>query len=171
MEILKRALISACTQSSAKGQESWPGSYPELYQPCGHLPDVATNHPRVSHRGQVGPLSQKGRETQGKCTRPKTDSWAGPVWGLFEKQSGRVGRRGGCPRWLCCAVCLLLLRVWILKVLSTHVQCVVFSGAEEYSGLAHRLRARQTGFSSYPAPGYQCDIRIFNALCPGFLRW
>ena len=91
MEILKRALISACTQSSAKGQESWPGSYPELYQPCGHLPDVATNHPRVSHRGQVGPLSQKGRETQGKCTRPKTDSWAGPVWGLFEKQSRRVG--------------------------------------------------------------------------------
>ena len=71
MEILKRALSSACTQSSAKGQESWPGSCPELYQPCGHLPDVATNHPRVSHGGQVGPLSRKGRGHRASAPGPR----------------------------------------------------------------------------------------------------
>lgn len=67
--LYKEPLSSGSAQFSAKGQESWLDSCPELHQPCRYLPDVATNCPCVPHKWQAGPVLKRqwraGKEEAG----------------------------------------------------------------------------------------------------------
>ena len=80
--LYKKPLSLGSAQLSAKSQESWLNSCPELHQPCGNLPDIATNCPCVPQKWQSGPVLKRQGET-GKglwtCCRSFRCDWWGPL--------------------------------------------------------------------------------------------
>lgn len=119
---VRNAQLMLCPISSKRPREL-AGFCPVLQQPCRHLSEVATSHPRASHwsgraslrkagsgRQDAGPTTEiwgrTGRGGPSPLSKPQAllleTEWQG---GQARKMALREGRYQS-PRWLCCVACL-----------------------------------------------------------------